>query len=109
MVPIIVEKCVAFLTERAVGEEGIFRIPGLKDEVEHLKITFNKGGVFQISVPLDTHQDCLRLVSRLNGRNEVQKLQPEVGFEPTIFGLLNEVHTSGRSFQTLTIHSKYQS
>ena len=50
MVPIIVEKCVAFLTERAVGEEGIFRIPGLKDEVEHLKITFNKGGIFQLSL-----------------------------------------------------------
>lgn len=43
MVPIIVEQCVEYIRKHGLNEEGIFRIPGAKDQVEQLKNEFNKG------------------------------------------------------------------
>ncbi|XP_057313070.1 rho GTPase-activating protein 24-like [Hydractinia symbiolongicarpus] len=43
MVPIIVEQCVEYIRKIGMNEEGIFRVPGAKDDVEMLKNSFNKG------------------------------------------------------------------
>lgn len=45
MVPIIVEKCVEYLKDIATHEEGVFRVPGVKDEIELLKQSFNRGQI----------------------------------------------------------------
>eukprot|EP00118_Oscarella_pearsei_P009187 m.51423 g.51423 ORF g.51423 m.51423 type:complete len:522 (+) comp34137_c0_seq5:146-1711(+) len=54
-VPVVVEKCISFLTERGLKEVGIFRLPGHQVRVNTLKESFDKGENPEISASEDIH------------------------------------------------------
>lgn len=43
MVPILVQKCVEFIKERGLDEEGIFRLPGQDNAVKQFRDAFDAG------------------------------------------------------------------
>lgn len=43
MVPILVQKCVEFITENGLDEEGIFRLPGQDNAVKQFRDAFDAG------------------------------------------------------------------
>ncbi|KAI4899290.1 hypothetical protein NFI96_021592 [Prochilodus magdalenae] len=52
LVPMLVEKCVEFIKENALDEEGIFRLPGQENQVKHFREAFDAGE--RPSFPSDT-------------------------------------------------------
>ncbi|XP_076006957.1 rho GTPase-activating protein 25 [Genypterus blacodes] len=52
MVPILVQKCVEFITEHGLQEEGIFRLPGQDNAVKQFRDAFDAGE--RPSFPSDT-------------------------------------------------------
>ncbi|XP_068594597.1 rho GTPase-activating protein 25 [Brachionichthys hirsutus] len=52
MVPILVQKCVEFITEHGLNEEGIFRLPGQDNAVKQFRDAFDAGE--RPSFPSDT-------------------------------------------------------
>lgn len=42
-VPILVQKCVQFIREHGLSEEGIFRLPGQDNTVRHFREAFDAG------------------------------------------------------------------
>ncbi|XP_056275899.1 rho GTPase-activating protein 25 isoform X2 [Pseudoliparis swirei] len=52
MVPILVQKCVEFIKERGLDEEGIFRLPGQDNAVKQFRDAFDAGE--RPSFPSDT-------------------------------------------------------
>ncbi|XP_037537127.1 rho GTPase-activating protein 25 [Nematolebias whitei] len=52
MVPILVQKCVEFITEHGLDEEGIFRLPGQENAVKQFRDAFDAGE--RPSFPSDT-------------------------------------------------------
>lgn len=52
MVPILVQKCVEFIKERGLSEEGIFRLPGQDNAVRQFRDAFDAGE--RPSFPSDT-------------------------------------------------------
>ena len=42
-IPVFVERCVEFIRERGLAEEGLFRLPGDQKQVIILRDAFNKG------------------------------------------------------------------
>ncbi|XP_076854068.1 rho GTPase-activating protein 25 [Brachyhypopomus gauderio] len=52
LVPMLVEKCTDFLREKALDEEGIFRLPGQENQVKHFREAFDAGE--RPSFPSDT-------------------------------------------------------
>ncbi|XP_024861356.1 rho GTPase-activating protein 25 isoform X2 [Kryptolebias marmoratus] len=52
MVPILVQKCVEFITEHGLNEEGIFRLPGQENAVKQFRDAFDAGE--RPSFPSDT-------------------------------------------------------
>ena len=43
LVPILVQKCVEFIREHGLGEEGIFRLPGQDNSVRRFRDAFDAG------------------------------------------------------------------
>lgn len=43
MVPILVQKCVEFIKEHGLDEEGIFRLPGQDNAVKQFRDAFDAG------------------------------------------------------------------
>ncbi|KAM8865855.1 rho GTPase-activating protein 25 [Synchiropus picturatus] len=52
MVPLLVQKCVEFIREHGLEEEGIFRLPGQENAVKHFRDAFDAGE--RPSFPSDT-------------------------------------------------------
>ncbi|CAL8248297.1 unnamed protein product [Merluccius merluccius] len=52
LVPILVQKCVEFIREHGLSEEGIFRLPGQDNTVRHFRDAFDAGE--RPSFPSDT-------------------------------------------------------
>jgi len=54
-IPIIVEKCIRYLTANGLTEPGIFRLPGRTSRVEELRESFNRGEDPDISDEKEVH------------------------------------------------------
>lgn len=44
-IPIVLQKVFDFLETKGLETEGLFRIPGSKDEIDHIKSVFDSGGI----------------------------------------------------------------
>ena len=42
-VPLLIEKCIAFIEDEGLDSEGIYRVPGNKVHVEQLTLKFKEG------------------------------------------------------------------
>lgn len=74
MVPILVQKCVEFLTERGLSEEGIFRLPGQDNVVRQFRDAFDAGE--RPSFPSDTDVHTVASLLKLYLRELPQPVVP---------------------------------
>jgi RhoGAP domain len=61
--PFIVDMCIQEVERRGLYSEGIYRVSGLRDEVEALRMAFDKGNLFSRQL-IDGHLQELSLVNR---------------------------------------------
>lgn len=61
-IPFIVRKCVQFIEEKGLEEEGIYRLSGSVAQVRQLKERFDCCEVFNLN---DTQADCFSVASLL--------------------------------------------
>ncbi|XP_072122643.1 rho GTPase-activating protein 25-like isoform X1 [Mobula birostris] len=96
LVPIIVEKCVAFMREQGLKEEGIFRLPGQDNLVKELRDAFDAGerptfnrdtdvhtvaSLFKLYfrelpepvIPWSQYEDFLACSQKMDGENKLGK------------------------------------
>ncbi|XP_037115913.1 rho GTPase-activating protein 25 isoform X1 [Syngnathus acus] len=117
MVPILVQKCVEFIKEHGLNEEGIFRLPGQDNSVKQFRNAFDAGerpsfpsdtDVHTVAsllklylrelpepvVPWTQYQDFLDCISALDSTNEevTKKLEKQIALLPRLnYNLLSYV------------------
>nr|XP_040052047.1 rho GTPase-activating protein 25 isoform X2 [Gasterosteus aculeatus aculeatus] len=74
MVPILVQKCVEFITENGLDEEGIFRLPGQDNAVKQFRDAFDAGE--RPSFPKDTDVHTVASLLKLYLRELPQPVVP---------------------------------
>jgi hypothetical protein len=54
-VPQLLQECISYIEDRAVDVEGLFRIPGDKKEIEHLRQSWDRGNRVEITTIQNPH------------------------------------------------------
>ncbi|XP_028406785.1 rho GTPase-activating protein 24-like isoform X2 [Dendronephthya gigantea] len=90
-IPIFVERCVEFIREKGLNEEGLFRLPGDNQQVTLLRDAFNKGK--DPILPGDTDVHTVASILKMYLRELPEPVIPFENFGPLIATIeLYELH-----------------
>ncbi|XP_065818736.1 rho GTPase-activating protein 25 isoform X2 [Labrus bergylta] len=95
MVPILVQKCVEFIKEHGLDEEGIFRLPGQDNAVKQFRDAFDAGE--RPSFPSDTDVHTVASLLKLYLRELPQPVVPWTQYQDFLdcTMLLDSTNTEG--------------
>lgn len=86
-VPMLVEKCVQFILEFGLDEEGIFRLPGQENQVKHFREAFDAGE--RPSFPSDTDVHTVASLLKLYLRELPEPVVPWTQYQDFLDSALN--------------------
>ncbi|KAM7391494.1 hypothetical protein PAMP_022179 [Pampus punctatissimus] len=96
MVPILVQKCVEYIKEHGLNEEGIFRLPGQDNAVKHFRDAFDAGE--RPSFPSDTDVHTVASLLKLYLRELPEPVVPWTQYQDFLdcTSLLDNGSSEGR-------------
>ncbi|XP_046853723.1 rho GTPase-activating protein 24-like isoform X2 [Xenia sp. Carnegie-2017] len=90
-IPVFVERCVEFIREKGLSEEGLFRLPGHQKQVSILRDAFNRGK--DPTLPDDTDVHTVASLLKMYLRELPEPVIPFENFGPLIATIeLYELH-----------------